>query len=49
MPRASVIRHLLEVPEVVAVGTVAVFEDLYGNLWDLLEWSPQRSPSTGAG
>jgi hypothetical protein len=21
-------------------GTVAVFEDLYGNLWDLVEFSP---------
>lgn len=27
-------------PKVEAYGTVAVFEDLYGNLWDLLEWSP---------
>jgi catechol 2,3-dioxygenase-like lactoylglutathione lyase family enzyme len=26
-------------PKVEAYGTVAVFEDLYGNLWDLLEWS----------
>lgn len=23
-------------------GTVAVFEDLYGNAWDLLEFSPQH-------
>lgn len=26
-------------PKVESYGTVAVFEDLYGNLWDLLEWS----------
>ncbi|MGI0117496.1 VOC family protein [Zooshikella sp. RANM57] len=27
-------------------GTVAVFEDLYGNLWDLLELSPNHSMAT---
>ena len=26
-------------PKVESYGTVAVFEDLYGNLWDLLQWS----------
>ena len=26
-------------PKVETYGTVAVFEDLYGNLWDLLQWS----------
>jgi catechol 2,3-dioxygenase-like lactoylglutathione lyase family enzyme len=26
-------------PRVESYGTVAVFEDLYGNLWDLLEWT----------
>ena len=26
-------------PKVEPYGTVAVFEDLYGNLWDLLQWS----------
>jgi hypothetical protein len=26
-------------PKAESYGTVAVFEDLYGNLWDLLEWS----------
>ena len=26
-------------PKVESYGTVAVFEDLYGNRWDLLEWS----------
>lgn len=30
-------------PKVESYGTVAVFEDLYGNLWDLLEWSPAHS------
>ena len=24
-------------------GTVAVFEDLYGNLWDLIEWKKERA------
>lgn len=27
-------------PKVESYGTVAVFEDLYGNLWDLVERSP---------
>lgn len=26
-------------PKVEEYGTVAVFADLYGNLWDLIEWS----------
>jgi catechol 2,3-dioxygenase-like lactoylglutathione lyase family enzyme len=30
----------VRLPKVEAYGTVAVFEDLYGNRWDLLEWSP---------
>ena len=29
-------------PKVEAYGTVAVFQDLYGNLWDLLEWNPEH-------
>jgi hypothetical protein len=29
----------LEAPRREAYGTVAVFEDLYGNRWDLLETS----------
>ena len=33
---AAGIRFVRE-PKVEAYGTVAVFEDLYGNLWDLLE------------
>jgi catechol 2,3-dioxygenase-like lactoylglutathione lyase family enzyme len=32
-------------PKVESYGTVAVFQDLYGNLWDLLEWSPSHSVS----
>jgi catechol 2,3-dioxygenase-like lactoylglutathione lyase family enzyme len=27
-------------PQVESYGTVAVFEDLYGNLWDLIQFSP---------
>ena len=30
-------------PKVESYGTVGVFEDLYGNLWDLLEWSSTHS------
>ncbi len=30
-------------PAEAAYGTVAVFEDLYGNLWDLVEFSGGRS------
>ena len=37
-------------PKVEPYGTVAVFEDLYGNLWDLLQWiegsTDQRSPGS---
>ena len=33
-------------PKVESYGTVAVFEDLYGNLWDLLEWSSKHSQSS---
>jgi catechol 2,3-dioxygenase-like lactoylglutathione lyase family enzyme len=29
-------------PKLESYGTVAVFEDLYGNRWDLLEWTPRR-------
>ena len=36
-------------PKVESYGTVAVFEDLYGNLWDLLEWNPAHSPPPPAG
>jgi len=30
-------------PKVESYGTIAVFEDLYGNLWDLLECSSTRT------
>jgi len=33
-------------PKVESYGTVAVFEDLYGNLWDLLEWSSRGENGT---
>lgn len=33
--------HFLEQPRFEAYGTVAVFEDLYGNRWDLIE--PKQS------
>lgn len=36
-------------PKVESYGTVAVFEDLYGNLWDLLEWSSASSRLTVPG
>lgn len=29
-------------PKVAEYGTVAVFEDLYGNLWDLIEYGPDH-------
>lgn len=34
--------RFLEVPRHEAYGTVAVFEDLYGNRWDLIEPAPQE-------
>ena len=33
-----------ETPRQESYGTVAVFEDLYGNLWDLLQRRPASSP-----
>ena len=35
MTRAGV--RFIETPRQEAYGTVAVFEDLYGNRWDLIE------------
>lgn len=32
--------HFVREPKTTDYGTVAVFEDLYGNLWDLLEFVP---------
>ena len=34
-------------PKVESYGTVAVFEDLYGNLWDLLQYAPSHSNLLG--
>jgi catechol 2,3-dioxygenase-like lactoylglutathione lyase family enzyme len=33
--------HFVREPKIEPYGTVAVFEDLYGNLWDLLELTSQ--------
>ena len=32
--------HFVREPKQAPYGTVAVFEDLYGNLWDLVEFAP---------
>jgi len=32
--------HFVRPPKVEDYGTVAVFEDLYGNLWDLVQFAP---------
>ena len=39
--RASGVKFVRE-PKVEAYGTVAVFEDLYGNLWDLVQPTAMR-------
>ena len=36
--------HFVREPKNAAYGTVAVFEDLYGNLWDLIQ---PNDPQTG--
>ncbi|MFO0992951.1 MAG: VOC family protein [Hyphomicrobiales bacterium] len=36
--------HFREAPRLEAYGTVAVFEDLYGNLWDLIERTSAKAP-----
>ncbi len=36
--------HFVREPKIEPYGTVAVFEDLYGNLWDLVE--PKNEQST---
>lgn len=33
--------HFVREPKNEPYGTVAVFEDLYGNLWDLIEWKKE--------
>ena len=35
-------------PKVEDYGTVAVFADLYGNLWDLVQFAPGHRHSIGA-
>ena len=39
--------RFLEEPRVESYGTVVVFEDLYGNKWDLLELKPQEPADDG--
>jgi hypothetical protein len=34
--------HFVREPKEESYGTVAVFEDLYGNLWDLLQLRDQE-------
>jgi catechol 2,3-dioxygenase-like lactoylglutathione lyase family enzyme len=34
--------HFVREPKQAPYGTVAVFEDLYGNLWDLVQFAPGR-------
>lgn len=34
--------HFVREPSEQDYGTVAVFEDLYGNLWDLLQMNPDH-------
>ncbi|KQY19865.1 VOC family protein [Rhizobium sp. Root482] len=34
--------HFVREPKQADYGTVAVFEDLYGNLWDLVQFSDSR-------
>ena len=37
--------HFVREPKVKSYGTVAVFEDLYGNLWDLLQLNGRNLPN----
>jgi catechol 2,3-dioxygenase-like lactoylglutathione lyase family enzyme len=46
--RLAGIRFVRE-PKEVPYGTVAVFEDLYGNLWDLVQTSDHGSPGASRG
>ena len=45
--QANGIRFTRE-PNEADYGTVAVFEDLYGNLWDLIEFSPTHPMNTAS-
>ncbi|MGQ0798691.1 MAG: VOC family protein [Pseudomarimonas sp.] len=40
--------HFVREPIEQPYGTVAVFEDLYGNRWDLLQYAAAEPPPTGA-
>ena len=42
---AAGIRYVRE-PKRAPYGTVAVFEDLYGNLWDLVQFAPRADART---
>ncbi len=37
--------HFVREPKVETYGTVAVFEDLYGNLWDLVQLAAPSKPA----
>ena len=37
--------NFIREPKTADYGTVAVFEDLYGNLWDLIQFSPEHPMS----
>jgi catechol 2,3-dioxygenase-like lactoylglutathione lyase family enzyme len=39
--------HFVRPPKKEPYGTVAVFQDLYGNLWDLIEWSESYRLANG--
>jgi catechol 2,3-dioxygenase-like lactoylglutathione lyase family enzyme len=41
--------HFVRPPKEEEYGTVAVFEDLYGNLWDLLQLTPDHPISKRSG
>lgn len=41
--------HFVRPPKVEDYGTVAVFEDLYGNLWDLVQFAPGHRWCVGGG
>ena len=40
--------HFVRGPKRASYGTVAVFEDLYGNLWDLVEFASGRVASVAS-
>ena len=45
---AAGVSFLCRPPSVAPYGTVAVFEDLYGYCWDLVEYGDQTQPESGA-